>query len=126
MDLKRIKTARKMEGLSQTALGAVAGVSGSQICRFEAGKRRLHLDEATKIAKRLKLDLSDIAPEETMQTTLQMPIRSARRNQKTTLPLVEGTATVEYPATLSPRSREALKIWLGLMAKLAERPPEPE
>lgn len=122
MDLKRIREARKREKLSQIALGAIAGVSGAQISRFEAGLRRPRLDEAIKIAERVKLDLSEIVPQEDAQAALLPPSPAARRNQslRTTLPLSEGTAIVEYPATLSPRSRKTLKAWLELMAQLAE------
>jgi transcriptional regulator with XRE-family HTH domain len=61
---KRIKEAREREKLSQSDLAAAAGVSTSQICRFESGKRRPHLDEARKIAALLKLPISEIDTED--------------------------------------------------------------
>ena len=117
MDLRRIKEARKRERLSQAELAQVVGVAPSQISRFENGFRRPHLDEAIKIAEKLKLELSDIIPPE---DNLGIAIVRKGRGVRTSLPLPEGQATIEYPATLSPNSRQALRAWLELMAKLAE------
>lgn len=113
MDPKQIKTARESYGLKQHELAVVAGISPSQMSRVEAGKRRLRLDEAEKIAAKLNLVASDITEES--RPTPRKSYRSA------SLPLPEGLAILEYPADLSPQSREELKQWLELIAKIISR-----
>jgi hypothetical protein len=82
--------------------------------RVESGKRRLRADEAERIASKLNLSMTEIID----------PIAEPARKEcckRATLPLPEGLALVEYPATLSPQSREELKHWLEFMATVATR-----
>lgn len=117
MDLKLIKEARKREKLSQIELGRIAGVSGSQISRFESGQRKLRLEEAEKIAERLGLPLEDIPFEFPRGEPEFFPLK---RTMRVALPLAEGPAALEYPALLSEKSRMALKAWLELMIRLID------
>ena len=111
MDPKRIKEGRESLGLRQRELAAVAGVSPSQMSRVESGKRRLRLDEAEKIAA--KLNLPDIIDD-------AAPTRKAS-GKSASLPLPEGLASLEYPSTLSPESREELRQWLELISRMVVR-----
>lgn len=117
MDLRLIKEARKREKLSQIELGRIAGVSGSQISRFESGKRKLRLEEAEKIAERLGLPLEDVTFEFPRVEPEFFPLK---RTTRVALPLAEGPAALEYPATLSEKSRRTLKAWLELMIRLID------
>jgi transcriptional regulator with XRE-family HTH domain len=105
MDPKRIITERESHGLKQYQLAKIAGISPSQMSRVEAGKRRLRADEAERIANRLNLNIAEFP----------------RARNCAQLPLPEGMASVEYPSELSPQSRDELKQWLELIAKLASR-----
>jgi transcriptional regulator with XRE-family HTH domain len=121
MDLKRIREARKREKLSHSELGAAAGVSASQICRFEKGERRPHVDEAMRIAARLNLHISEIITIEDMSESSGQPLVLKRKRKfRSVMQLSEGWAIVEYPEMLSPPSRKALSGWLELIAKLLE------
>lgn len=111
MDPKTIKAARDSRRLSQRALAAVAGISPSQMSRVEAGTRRLRHDEAVRIAVKLNLDSSNIVE-------LSAPRQTGK---STSIILPEGTATVEYPARLSEESRQDLKQWLELIARVVSR-----
>jgi transcriptional regulator with XRE-family HTH domain len=110
LNLKLIVETRKRNRLTQADLARAVGVAPSQMSRFETGKRRPHLDEARKIAKELNLSLSEIIVNgETEPAHIVVA----------SLPLPEGRAVVEYPDTLSSKSREALKQWLELIASIA-------
>jgi transcriptional regulator with XRE-family HTH domain len=112
MDQNRIRDARKRSKLTQVQLADIVGIAPSQISRFESGKRRPRLDEAIKIAEKLNLQLSDI-----VENGESEPARSLH-STITSLPLPEGRAVIEYPAGLSSKSRQALKEWLELIARL--------
>jgi transcriptional regulator with XRE-family HTH domain len=115
MDPKKIRQARQQKRLTQAKLADQIGVTPSQVSRFESGQRRIHLDEAQKIAKILGINVSEI---------LDSRIAPAWKNagmKISVLTIPEGRATVEYPANLTPQSREAVSDWLALIAKLAIR-----
>jgi transcriptional regulator with XRE-family HTH domain len=115
MDLKRIRQVREQKHITQAKLAEAIGVTPGQISRFESGQRRLHVDEARKIAEFLRLDLSEIIESKTA------PLWKERGMKISVLTIPEGRATVEYPANLTPQSREAVAEWLALIAKLAIR-----
>jgi transcriptional regulator with XRE-family HTH domain len=115
MDIGRIKAARESCRLKQYELAEIAGISPSQMSRVESGERRLRLDEAEKIANRLNLNVLEIIEERPPGTPRKEGARTA------SLPLPEGTATVQFPAPLSPQSCEELKQWLELIARLVPR-----
>jgi transcriptional regulator with XRE-family HTH domain len=115
MDPRRIREAREAHGLKQYELAAIAGISPSQMSRVEAGKRRLRLDEAEIISKKLNLNISEV-----IESRLTPAI--AMKGYKTAvLPLPEGRASLEYPGELSTASREELKQWLELVARMVSR-----
>ena len=111
-----IREARKKQHISQLELAQVIGVAPSQMSRYESGQRRIRLDEARKIANKLRISVSDILGEDS-------PIgeRTVSQGTLVTLPLPEGRVILEFPADLSPESREALKSWLQLIATVAGR-----
>lgn len=115
IDLNRIREARQQKRVSQAKLAQAIGVTPSQVSRFESGKRRIHLDEARKIADVLGLDLAEILRANVAPAWKQGGITTSL------LTLPEGRAIVEYPGNLSPESRMAVKDWLELVAKLAVR-----
>jgi transcriptional regulator with XRE-family HTH domain len=115
MDPKRIRQAREQKHVTQAKLAEAIGVDPSQISRFESGTRRMHVDEARKIAEFLRIDPSEIAESRVA------PAWKERGMKISVLTIPEGRATVEYPANLTPQSREAIHEWLGLIAKLAIR-----
>jgi transcriptional regulator with XRE-family HTH domain len=123
MQLNLIREARKKHRLSQGKLAAVIGISAAQISRIESGKRRARLDEATKIAQLLGLTVDEIVKEGPPPSLIADvvtvgPRRLRLYTTKVHLPLPEGKATLEIPATLSVRSYEALKVWLELIARM--------
>jgi transcriptional regulator with XRE-family HTH domain len=121
LDFKRIREARRRAKLSQTELGAAAGVSASQICRFEKGERKPSYEEALRIASRLRLHVSEIISVEDMSDISDQALVLERKHKfRSVTRLPEGWAIVEYPETLSPHSRKALSGWLELIAKLLE------
>ena len=52
---------REHRGLSQSALAEASGLSLSVIDAVEAGRHRLSLDEAVRLARALAVDLDDLA-----------------------------------------------------------------
>jgi transcriptional regulator with XRE-family HTH domain len=121
LDFKRIREARKRAKLSQTELGAAAGVSASQICRFEKGERRPRYEEAVRIAARLRLNVAEIVTVENLADLDDPPLVLQRKRKfRSVTQLPEGWAIVEYPETLSQHSRKALSGWLELIARLLE------
>ena len=57
--VERLRLAR---GLSQRALGAVCGVTGQQIDKYESGKNRMSLGRATVIAEALGTEVTALFP----------------------------------------------------------------
>lgn len=115
MGLNPIREARLREKVTQAELAALIGVAPSQMSRYEGGKRRIRLDEAQKIAEKLRISVAEILG------TQETPAQREHGGILVTLPLPEGRAILEYPATLSPESREQLKEWLELIAKVTAR-----
>jgi transcriptional regulator with XRE-family HTH domain len=122
LDFKRIREARRRAKLSQTELGAAAGVSASQICRFEKGERRPRYEEVVRMAARLRLNVSEIVTVENLADLNDDPplVLQRKRKFRSVTQLPEGWAIVEYPETLSTHSRKALSGWLELIARLLE------
>lgn len=60
---ERIKLARKNSGLTQAALGLKLGVSGSMIAQYETGKRNPKYGTIKRIADLLKIEWTDLVPE---------------------------------------------------------------
>ena len=57
---KRIKQYRKQSGLTQVALGKIAGVSSTTIARVERGDNKAALPTIEKIAKAFGVTVTDI------------------------------------------------------------------
>jgi DNA-binding XRE family transcriptional regulator len=55
---------REHRGLSRSALAEVSGLSLATIDAVEAGRHRLTLDEAVRLARALAVDLDDLAATE--------------------------------------------------------------
>lgn len=51
---------RDNRGLTQAALGALAGVNRVQIAEIEGGRRKGSIDTLRKLARALRLDLDDL------------------------------------------------------------------
>ena len=54
----RIKAIREAAGLTQTALGALIGVTGVTIMRYERGQREPKIHQLERIAQALSISLS--------------------------------------------------------------------
>lgn len=74
--VERLRLAR---GLSQRALGAVCGVTGQQIDKYESGKNRMSLGRATVIAEALGADVTALFPALAARPEMSGPDAAHRR-----------------------------------------------
>jgi transcriptional regulator with XRE-family HTH domain len=58
----KLRALRKERGLSQTALGAAAGVTFQQIQKYETGANRVSASRLYKLAKALDTPVADFFP----------------------------------------------------------------
>lgn len=56
----KIQQIRKERGIPQHRLGVILDLPQSAVSDFERGKRRIHLDQAVKIAQFLEVKLDDL------------------------------------------------------------------
>jgi transcriptional regulator with XRE-family HTH domain len=59
----RVRAARRAQGMSQTELGRLVGVTFQQVRKYELGKNRIPLARLTVIAPALGTRLEDLLPE---------------------------------------------------------------
>lgn len=121
----RITTVRERAGWSQTQLAAEVGVSRGAVAQWEVGKTEPSASNLREIAVKAAVGFDWLAigrgnpPENIISGALSgaenVPARA-------TLPLPEGTVTIEMPARLSDRSLERLSEWFELLTHLAEAP----
>ena len=58
---QRIRSERKLKGLTQEALGQKLGVSGAAIAQYETGRRKPKMDTLRRIAKALDIDVNKLS-----------------------------------------------------------------
>lgn len=64
MDMAEVLKKRRAElGISQTALGEMAGVNVRQIARYESGEQHPSLPQAVELAKALSISIAELAGE---------------------------------------------------------------
>jgi transcriptional regulator with XRE-family HTH domain len=117
-----IRNVRKAVGLTQSALGAMVGVPGVYISRYESGEVGVSTDMVVKLAHALNSTPSHLLGFSDSKTTLQ-----AERDEGVVLLERAAILAAEYVEKLSPQDRKAVssrkfgKFVACLYAVLAEQ-----
>lgn len=75
----RLRTAREMAGLSQAQVAKILGLHRPSISEMEAGRRKVSVDELTKLAEIYSVDIEWLAGSEPESQSGEERIRFAAR-----------------------------------------------
>jgi transcriptional regulator with XRE-family HTH domain len=77
---QRVREAREAKGLSQEELGAALGYTATAISYFEAGSRKVRLEDLQRVAQVLDIDLDYLLPHvEDRASPVDIRLRASKR-----------------------------------------------
>ncbi len=68
---ENIRLCRKNCGLSQQQVATALGVDRTTVCGYESGRRQVRLTTITKLAQIFRVDVSEILPTETDESSVK-------------------------------------------------------